>query len=98
MPRWASQVKSRVLRVQLYGAMDNIIERCGTVGMDAAQLDTLIGAELQNLCERFKDEPRATVFSKHIMAYYAPRKGMQQVPSCPCICRQTHVDAQCLGH
>jgi hypothetical protein len=78
--------------------MDNIIERCGTVGMDAAQLDVLVGAELQHLCERFKDEPRAAVFLKHIMAYYAPRKGVQHVPSCSCVCPHARVDGAMFDH
>ncbi len=77
--RLASQVKSRALRVHLYGAVDNIIERCGTVGMDPAQLDHLVATELQRFCEEFKDEPRAAAYVQHIMAYYAPRKSAHSV-------------------
>ena len=73
----AAQVKSRALRIQLYDAINSIIEHCGTLGMKAAQLDALVDGELQGFCERFEDEPRAAVYVQHIMGYYAPRKGAQ---------------------
>jgi hypothetical protein len=54
--------------------MDAVIERCGRLGMDAAQLDALVDEELRRFCERFRDEPRAAAYVQHIMAYYAGRK------------------------
>ena len=74
MPCLALQVKSRNLRVQLYDAVNAVIEHCGKVGMDAALLDTLVDAELQRFYDRFQDEPRAAVYVQHIMGYYAARK------------------------
>ena len=70
----ALQVKQRALRIRLYEAVNAVIERCGTVGMDAAQLDDLVDAELRCFCDTFQDEPQAAAYVHHIMAYYAPRK------------------------